>query len=849
MNAVSKVNLPEYLTQFRCFQSGFQKEWGRDPVVQIEGLFIDQAISPKSVGIRFDGNWLGVSEIITTSPKHTIILKYAATLTFLTEPFRQNRMIVGLFAFYTLLQSPLSAVKTYVAEYFHDYTGAYSNILGFSHPRMESEIRAFVGIIPLQDMVNEFIIGLRADVSSEEFLTMVLQYIRLKLIAHVQISEPIIRQLAESIIQSPMKTNIFEENARLRTFFAIPNPLAANLSKIGIKKVYAFLIEPMHSQLHFNDMAEKLRTICQSKCRFTTIYTPKPKQIHVLLESYKKDRLISDYAIAINTNQELKIYSISIPNFDTNETDFNSIDLGVLDFIILNLFEMTAVKDYSTQVDFFEHFVQLTENRLNFERKRIKEILNKTKNGHMNQPILENYLGYRIIPSAMTHILENLQSITLSLSAISRDEIIKRSNLLLNNNYLQYNIHRNFYELLVTSPKIFKITLLSSQIISNLIENHLLFCRQFGEVYNIVGDFMEKLPEKLGLLLSIPVYVFEFYIPFEKTPIFYLRYDFLEDKWADYINFVPIQAENISIKTKNGEQLSFPDFGEKDFGQNLEKSRAKFTFQPISNKDAIPFLQELWLHYHSEEESIQELFQALLPTYSFPSVAIRPRHIVREKIIILIQATHYYLNPHFVEGPIKELLPQATDFYYFGGYLFNILLLEFLAPREDASQFILQLKSLEKQFELRFDIWVQVEEKRTFNSTLLFSPVFQVQTYNYLRFPKSLAPQVSTQKYSRDVHELIQAAGYIGYLMLLVYDYRPLASQLQEFYESVEMCKIYSLESEKKDRLGQQDLMILFPVRDFQPLTPVIWELIQKWGIQEKCFLSSVFNRTDFGWL
>lgn len=287
MNAVSKVNLPEYLTQFRCFQSGFQKEWGRDPVVQIDGLFIDPAISPKSVGIRFDGNWLGVSEIITTSPKHTIILKYAATLTFLTEPFRQNRMIVGLFAFYTLLQSPLSAVKTYVAEYFHDYIRAYSNILGFSHPRMESEIRAFVGIIPLKEMFNEFIIGLHADVSPEEFITMMLRYLPMKLIANVQLTTPVIRQLAEDIARSPLKSNLFEESDRLRAFFAIPVPLRVNLRKIGLQMVYVYLVEPIHSNLKLNDIPNVFRAICQSKCKYITIYTPNPNTIQELLKSLK----------------------------------------------------------------------------------------------------------------------------------------------------------------------------------------------------------------------------------------------------------------------------------------------------------------------------------------------------------------------------------------------------------------------------------------------------------------------------------------------------------------------------------------------------------------------------------
>jgi hypothetical protein len=279
MNEATKVNIPEYLMEFQRFQAKFQKEWKRDPIEHIQGVFIDARLDPKSIGIRFDGNWLGVSEIITTSPKHTIILKYAAMLVFLTEPFRQNKMIAGLLAFYSLLQSPLSAIKTYMNEYFQEYLIAYRNILGFSHPRMESEIRAFAGIIPLKEMFNEFIIGLQPNISPEEFLTMALQYIRLKLIAHVPISEQIIRNLAASVIQSPVKSNIFEENTRLRAFFAIPVPLRTNLLKIRLRMVYVYLFEPIHSRIKLNDMPNAFRTICQSKCKYTTIYTPNPNKI------------------------------------------------------------------------------------------------------------------------------------------------------------------------------------------------------------------------------------------------------------------------------------------------------------------------------------------------------------------------------------------------------------------------------------------------------------------------------------------------------------------------------------------------------------------------------------------
>jgi hypothetical protein len=529
--------------------------------------------------------------------------------------------------------------------------------------------------------------------------------------------------------------------------------------------------------------------------------------------------------------------------------DFNLTDIGVLDFIILNLFEMTSVKDYPTQVDFFEHFVQLTETRLNIERKRIKELLTRIKNEKDGQILLENYLGYRIIPSARNRIIENLEYILRSISDIPREEIIKRSDLLLNNNYLRYSIHRNFFELLVASPKTWKISLVCPQIISKLIENYFLFCRQLGDVYNVVGDFTDKIAKKLALILSIPVEIIEFYTPYENTPMFYFRYDFIDDKWADYINLLPIITDNVPNRVKNSLQLPFPEFCDNDFKTNSEKAQQIITYPAITDKNAVPFLQELWLNYHSDTKSLPNLVHELFPNYSLPPTPMRPRNVVKEKIIVAIQAIHYYLNPHFVISPIKELLVQAGDFYYFGGYQFNILVLEFAAPRENTSQIILQLRSLEKEYELRFDIWVQLEEKRTFNPTLIFSPVFQVQTYNYLRFSKSLGPQVSTQKFSREVHELIQAAGYIGYLMLLVYDYQSVATQLQDFYESVEMCKIYTLESEKKDCRGQRDLMILFPVRDFQQLTPVIWELINKWGIEEHCLLSAMFNRSDFGWL
>jgi hypothetical protein len=404
-------------------------------------------------------------------------------LGFLTEPFRQNQMIVGLLAFYSLLQSPLSAIKTYMNEYLQEYLIAYRNILGFSHPRMESEIRAFAGIIPLKEMFTEFIIGLQPNISPEKFLTMALQYIRLKLIAHVPISEQIIRQLAESLIQSPIKSNIFEENARLRAFFAIPSPLRTNLHKIGLNMVYVYMFEPINSKLKLNDMPNAFRNMCQSKCKYTTIYTSNPSKIHAVLESFESRHIIATYSITVNTNQQLRIYNINIPNFATSDSDFDSLNLGILDFVILNLFELTSVKDYLTQVDFFEHFVQLTENRWNIERKRLKEILSHVEREKEGLILLENFLGYRILPSAKNHIIENLDYITRSLPDITREEIIKRSNQLLNHNYLRYSLHQNFIELLVATPKTWKIALICPLTISRLINNSFLFWLQIGRAH------------------------------------------------------------------------------------------------------------------------------------------------------------------------------------------------------------------------------------------------------------------------------------------------------------------------------------------------------------------------------
>jgi hypothetical protein len=851
MTPTPGADIPEYLDQFKRYQEEFEREWHRNPIEAIHKVVIDTTLPADSIGVRFQDHSLGVSAIISTNVKNRSILKYAAAMSFLTEDFRNHRMIHGLIAFYTLLQTQTSAMKSFTTEFFQDYVVAYERLFEYTHPRFESEIRAFVGLIPLKDMFNEFIMGLWAHISPEEFLYMVIQYLQKKLNSGIHLSEPILHQLVLGITNSPMKVNYFEENEILRKFFAIPIPVKPFYRKIGLSNFIIRIIEPLKIQLRIPSvMLGQTKINSHSKAQCLTITAPDRNQINSIFNRYKSQQIVSDYRIVDNTqDQFFSIANISIPNYAVTNSDIDRIELGLLDFLILNIFEHTTVKDYLTPADFLEQFVRLTENKLISENKRLKKALALYSKGKNPQSALESILGYKYPASAQGHIKEYLEFILQSIDQITREQILKRASVLLEKNYLRYGLHANFMELLVSNPQLWHITIFSPNSISDLLPNHFLFLHRLDNTYNIIGDFIGKIGSKLAMVLAVPVEIMETFDYYVINPLFYLRYDYLKEQWADYINYVQIEADSPQKAIKKWEHTSFPNYAKQDFNAILPKLEAIPLYPSLQSKKAAPLIEELWLNYTSEQGSITELCQQLLPAYSIPQNSIRPRYVCHEKVIVLVHAAHYYLNPHFAASPIKELLAVSSDFYYFGGYLNNFLLMEFNESRDYVSELIQQLRHLEKTHEFHFEIWVQKEEKRILNPTLLFSPIFQVESYSYLRFPKSLAPTLSTRRFSRDFHELLQAAGYCGSFMLVIQNYPPLEPQLTEFIESLELCKAYTLESEKKGTLARQDMLLLIPVRNFQHFIPVIWELLDRWKIMDHCIFSPMFNRTDFGWL